>query len=233
MKSCGAARLEYSTGVESVGVRADACWDNVRWNTNSESEIATCSGPRGTLPKRKFAAGVGKGYVGVKRDGKFSLRVFRRTIRHILGERVNGVRVLSGIEGRECAGDNLRVRKFEPPNVHTWGASARAVPLERNPRRRTNREFVYHRGTPSHRLTRLSTTPISTYDYLAMRQRTQHPVVPIHTTVEFKLFNTLMKTGVFYKQPTSKQPLASQISQSVDFEKLAKHWATLVHFGQS
>ncbi|KAJ7153309.1 hypothetical protein C8R46DRAFT_1357190 [Mycena filopes] len=69
--------------------------------------------------------------------------------------------------------------------------------------------IVYHRGTPAHRLTRLSTTPISTYDYLAMRQRTQHPVVPIHTTAEFKLFNTLMKSGGFYKQPTLKQPLAS------------------------
>ncbi|KAJ7210305.1 hypothetical protein C8J57DRAFT_1540008 [Mycena rebaudengoi] len=93
----------------------------------------------------------------------------------------------------------------------------------------TQSMVVHHHGTPSHLLTHISTGPTSPYQYLATRQRTENAIVPIHTSAEFRLFNEPMMTGDFYRDTKGKQPITSTLSQTVDFEKLAKHWTTIIH----
>jgi hypothetical protein len=93
----------------------------------------------------------------------------------------------------------------------------------------TQSMVVHHHGTPSHLLAHISTVPTSPYQYLATRQRTENAVVPIHTSAKFRLFNELMITGDFYRDTKGKQPITSKLSQTVDLEKLAKHWTIVTH----
>jgi hypothetical protein len=84
------------------------------------------------------------------------------------------------------------------------------------------------KDTPAHLLTRLTTGPISPYAFLAERQQTAHPVIPIHTTEEYTLFTNLMDSGNWYKHSTH-MPMARKTSQTVNFHNLTKRWNEIVH----
>jgi hypothetical protein len=84
------------------------------------------------------------------------------------------------------------------------------------------------KDTPVHFFTRLTTRPISPYVFLAERQQTAHPVIPIHTTEEYTLFTNLMDSGNWYKRSTH-MPMASKTSQTVNFHNLTKRWNEIVH----
>lgn len=77
-------------------------------------------------------------------------------------------------------------------------------------------------------LTRLSTTPVSPYKFLASRQHTAFPVVPVHTSAEFDLFTKMLKTTKYFVA-NSKQPIAACTSRNVDFKLFAKDWTDQVH----
>ena len=81
--------------------------------------------------------------------------------------------------------------------------------------------------TPVHLLTRLSTRHLSSYTFLAERQRTMHAVVPVHTYGEYNLFRGLMESGLYYT-PSDKAPAISHTARTVDFEKLAARWNEMV-----
>jgi hypothetical protein len=80
------------------------------------------------------------------------------------------------------------------------------------------------RETPVNLLVQLCTAPVNPYEYLRSRQRTIHPVTPVHTSAEFKLFNKLLKTEEFYIRPKQKAGTTSKSAKTVNFEKLTRRW---------
>ncbi|THU78701.1 hypothetical protein K435DRAFT_876337 [Dendrothele bispora CBS 962.96] len=78
--------------------------------------------------------------------------------------------------------------------------------------------IIYYRDTPAHLRIHLSTAPLNAYVYLQQQQRTAHPVVPVHTHAEYKLFNELIKTEKFIRVSSKSN------SKNINFEKMALEW---------
>jgi hypothetical protein len=76
---------------------------------------------------------------------------------------------------------------------------------------------------PAHLTTKLSTKPLSSYEFLAKCQRTMHAVVPIHTTGEYNLFNHLLESGLYFVI-SNKTPVVANTARLVDFNKLTIKW---------
>lgn len=86
-----------------------------------------------------------------------------------------------------------------------------------------------HHGISVNTLTRLSTRRLSPYDFLAERQQTAHPVVPVHSAGEFRLFKEMLKSGGFYIASRTREPIAANVTRTIDFERFAKEWTIKVH----
>ncbi|THU78450.1 hypothetical protein K435DRAFT_845785 [Dendrothele bispora CBS 962.96] len=78
--------------------------------------------------------------------------------------------------------------------------------------------IIYYRDTPAHLRIHLSTAPLNAYVYLQQQQRTAHPVVPVHTHAEYKLFNEPIKTEKFIRVSSKSN------SKNINFEKMALEW---------
>lgn len=78
-------------------------------------------------------------------------------------------------------------------------------------------------GVPAHLRTQLFTAPVSPYSFLKGRQRTMHPVLPIHTAPEFKLFNELLNSEQFHTKSSRSS------KSSVNFKSMAHFWNKNVH----
>ncbi|KAJ7579191.1 hypothetical protein C8J56DRAFT_965053, partial [Mycena floridula] len=81
---------------------------------------------------------------------------------------------------------------------------------------------VFH-NSPIHLLTRLSTTPVSSYTYLKHRQQTAHAVTPVHSPDEFRKYTAMMETGGFALM-MDKAPPAGQPGKAVNWEKFSIRW---------
>jgi hypothetical protein len=81
----------------------------------------------------------------------------------------------------------------------------------------------HHRDIPAHALTRLSTKPVNRYQYLQRRQRSLHPVTPVHTLAEYVFFQKLINNPVFWR-PKMKNTPAHEMYKAIDWEKLTPVW---------
>ncbi|KAJ7017758.1 hypothetical protein C8F04DRAFT_1331856 [Mycena alexandri] len=77
-------------------------------------------------------------------------------------------------------------------------------------------------------MTRLSTKPTSTYQYLQLRQRVLTAVIPVHTHQEYITFKSNINRHDFRKGGKTYPP--HERWKNVDFEKFAQWWNSQVNF---
>lgn len=80
-----------------------------------------------------------------------------------------------------------------------------------------------HRDVPVNMLSRLSTKPISRYQYIQSRQHTSTATGPVHTFAEFKLFKEIINLQVFKKQQ-QVAPATHEVYKAINFDELTKYW---------
>jgi len=89
------------------------------------------------------------------------------------------------------------------------------------PRRITG--LPYHRDLPVQMLTRLSTKSVNRYRYLQLRQRSLHPITPVHTLAEYAKFKQHIHDTQI-RRNTKKIYPTHEAHKTIDFEKFAVFW---------
>jgi hypothetical protein len=80
-----------------------------------------------------------------------------------------------------------------------------------------------HCDMPVTTLTRLSTRPVNRHRYLQIRQRTVHPVTPVHTYQEYLFFKHWVSDAQFRKK-TQSTPAPHEAHKLVDFDQFTIFW---------
>jgi hypothetical protein len=81
----------------------------------------------------------------------------------------------------------------------------------------------YHRDLPVEMLTRLSTKSVNRYRYLQLRQRSLHPITPVHTIAEYTKFKQHIHDTQI-RRNTKKIYPTYEANKMIDFDKFAVFW---------
>jgi hypothetical protein len=81
----------------------------------------------------------------------------------------------------------------------------------------------YHRDLPVEMLTRLSTKSVNRYRYLQLRQRSLHPITPVHTIAEYAKFKQHIHDTQI-RRNTKKIYPTYEANKMIDFDKFAVFW---------